>query len=212
MRIEIVDCEQISPEWFAARAGMPTASCFHKVTAKDRSGKGPGKTRTDYLYQLADEQVYGDPVEDYTNANMERGKVMEAEARDIYGLESGILPEQVGFVKNHDLGAGCSPDSFIGKKGLLQIKTSFPRLWVPHVIAGTIPTEHVPQCQGELLVTGREWLDLMIYWPKRKPHIVRIKRDEDYIRELSAALLVFNGELKVTVDMLRAKLGRKGAA
>lgn len=206
MKIEIVDVEQGTPEWFKVRAGMPTASCFHKVTARDRSGKGPGKTRQDYLYQLADECIYGEPVEDYTNANMERGKVMEAEARDIYGLQTGILPQRVGFVINHDLEVGCSPDSLIGKDGLLQIKTSFPRLWVPHILEGTFPPEHMAQCQGELLVTGRKWLDLMIYWPKRKPHIVRIKPDATYLQDLTRALDAFNKELDEVVTKLKARM------
>jgi hypothetical protein len=204
MKLEIFDVEQGTAEWFLCRAGVPTASCFHKVMAKGRGGE-ESKTRRDYLCQLADEVIYQDPVETYKNENMERGNVMEPEARSIYALENDVMPQQVGFVFNHDLGAGCSPDSFIGRDGMLQIKTSFPRLWVSNVIRDEAPPEHRAQCQGELWVCGREWLDLMIYWPKRRPFVKRILRDEPYIRELAKAVLVFNGELEAMVAALRTK-------
>lgn len=199
------ELEQGSLEWFRVRAGWPTASCFDKVKAKGRGGE-ESKTRAGYLYQLADEQIYQDVVEDYSNANMERGKAWEDEARDIYALTTGNLPERVGFVKNHTLRAGCSPDSLIGKKGVLEIKTSFPRLWVPHLIKGTYPPEHTPQIQGGLWVTGREWCDLVIYWPRREPFITRIKRDEAYIAELAKAVAAFNTELDATVAAMRTRL------
>ena len=38
--IQIIDCEQGTPEWFAARLGIPTASRFSDVLAK-----GQGTTR-----------------------------------------------------------------------------------------------------------------------------------------------------------------------
>ena len=197
--------EQGTPEWFQVRSGWPTASCFDKVQAKGRGGE-ESKTRNGYLYQLADEQIYQDVVEDYTNANMERGKAWEDEARDIYALSTDVLPERVGFVKNHKLRAGCSPDSLIGKKGMLEIKTSFPRLWVPHLIKGTYPPEHTPQIQGGLWVTGRQWCDLVIYWPRRQPYITRIKRDEAYIAELAKAVATFNTELDAIVAAMRTRL------
>lgn len=209
MRIETYKMEQNTVEWALARAGIPTASCFDKVQAKGRKGER-SKTRDGYLYQLADEQIYGDPVEAYTNADMERGKVMEAEARSIYALERDVMPEQVGFVFNHDLSAGCSPDSLIGEDGILQIKTSFPRLWVPLMIKGEFPEEHRAQCQGELLVTGRKWIDLMIYWPRRRPFIVRAERDVEYLSGLRSALVAFNQELDAIVDAMRTRLDLVG--
>jgi hypothetical protein len=204
MRLEIFAVEQGTPEWFLCRAGIPTASCFHKVLAKGR-GSDESKTRRDYLYQLADEVIYQDPVESYTNANMERGNVMEAEARSIYALEQDVMPQQIGFVFNHDLAAGCSPDSFIGRDGMLQIKTSYPRLWVSNVIRDEAPPEHKAQCQGELWVCEREWLDLMIYWPRRKPFIKRVFRDEPYLKDLAKAVTAFNEELGTVVAALRTK-------
>ena len=98
--------------------------------AKGR-GDAESKTRRDYLYQLADEVIYQDPVESYTNENMERGKVMEAEARSIYALEQDVMPSQVGFVFNHDLGAGCSRLIVSSAAtACCRSRRRYPRLWV----------------------------------------------------------------------------------
>jgi len=212
MNIEIFEVEQNAPEWAVLRCGIPTASCFDKVLAKPRKGHEAegSKTRKDYMYQLADEAIYHDPVESYSNANMERGHLLEAEARDIYQLHNEVLAQQVGFVRNHTVRAGCSPDSLIGTEGILEIKTSFPRLWISHLLAGSYPIEHKPQVQGALWITGRQWCDLMLYWPKRRPLIVRVERDEAYIKELSDAVGKFNVELDHLVAALRTKLDLKG--
>lgn len=77
--IEIIQCEQSTPEWYAARLGIPTASRFKDVLAK-----GEGKTRKRYMLDLAGERLTGEPCEGYSNAHMERGKAMEDEARDLY--------------------------------------------------------------------------------------------------------------------------------
>ena len=45
MTVEIIDCVQGSPEWFQARLGIPTASCFKDVQAKGE-GKGKGESET----------------------------------------------------------------------------------------------------------------------------------------------------------------------
>jgi YqaJ-like viral recombinase domain len=209
MRVSIIDVEQGSPEWFIARAGIPTASCFDKVLAKGR-GAEESKTRRGYLYQLADEVIYGDPVETYTNEHMERGRLLEDEGRSIYALETDTIPEQVGFIHNHTVNAGCSPDSLIGGNGTLEIKTMFPRLWVAHLIHGTHPPEFTPQVQGGLWVCEREWCDLMIYWPKRAPYIKRIYRDESYIAQLAKAVEIFNHELATIVAAMRTRLDLRG--
>lgn len=204
--IEIfTDIEQNTPEWFQARCGIPTASEFDTVQAKGRGG-GESKGRAEYLNQLADEQIYNNVVESYTNQNMENGKVLEAEARDIYALTTGVLPERVGFVKNHTLRAGCSPDSLVGKQGGLEVKVMWPKFWVQHMIKGTYPAKFIPQVQGCLWVTSRKWWDLVIYWPKREPYIRRIHRDEPYIADLAKAVAAFNTELDAIVAAMRTRL------
>src|SRR3954468_22659041 len=108
--MQIINCDQGGPEWFAARAGIPTASEFHTVMAVGPKG-GKSATRVSYLNKLVGEIITGEPMASYSNADMERGKLMEDEARDLYAFTADIEPERVGFIRNGDKGA--SPDSLI---------------------------------------------------------------------------------------------------
>ena len=209
--IEIFDAiEQGSPEWFKLHAGIPTAGDFAKVLAKGKGGE-ESKTRTGYLWQKVDEALYGDVVIDsYTNANMERGKAWENDARSNYALDNDVVPQRVGFVKNHAVGAGCSPDALIDDDGELEIKTSFPRLWTPYLVKGGYPVEHKPQLQGNLWVTGRKWIDLVIYWPNRPLFVTRIERDEEYIAQLALQVRLFNAEVRNNVDAIRSSRNLRG--
>ena len=92
----IREMEQGTPEWFAVRMGLPTASQFATIMAKGRSG-GDSKTRQTYLYKLAGEILTGDPMDSFSNHHMERGHEMEPEARRYYAFMHDVEPQQVGM-------------------------------------------------------------------------------------------------------------------
>lgn len=200
--MQIYDCEQGSDEWLKARLGIPTASEFHSVLAK-----GKGLTRRTYLLKLAGELLTGEPMERYSNHHMERGKEMEAEARALYEFQTDHELTRVGFVRNEgiipDVVIGCSPDSLIGVDGALEVKTKLPHLQLEVLESGKVPSEHIAQCQGTLLVTGRSWVDFVSYWPKLPPFIKRVHRDEMYIAELRVELKLFDKELKNIVELYK---------
>jgi len=91
--IEIFDIPQGIPEWFACRLGIPTASKF-----KDLLAGGQGKTRRTYMLTLIGERLTGEVQESYTNVHMERGHVMEEEARNLYEFNNDVEVVQTGFV------------------------------------------------------------------------------------------------------------------
>ena len=154
------------------------------------------------MMKLAGEILTGEPMEGFSNAHMERGKAMEAEARDLYAFMADAEPEQVGFIIN---GAkGCSPDALIGTDGAAEIKTKLPHLQIEALLRGTLPPEHRAQCQGVLWVAEREWIDFVSYWPKLPLFVVREYRDEAYIASLAAAVDQFNDELAALVETVRA--------
>jgi len=186
--IEIINCEQNSPEWFAARLGIPTASQFSTVMAK-----GQGKTRRTYMLKLLGERLTGEMTEGYSNAAMERGHEMEASARNAYAFESGNAPELVGFVRNGEQGA--SPDALIMLDGILEIKTKAPHLQLDVILKGKVPTEHSAQIQGQLWVSEREWCDFVSYWPGLPLFVKRVYRDEEKISQIKEAVQLFNEEL-----------------
>lgn len=204
-KTEIFTCAQGEPEWFEARRGIPTASMFATVMA---SGKGASesKTRRTYMLKLAGEILTEEPMESYTNDHMDRGKEMEAELRKLYDFHTGGADpvEQIGFIRRGK--RGCSPDGLIGTKGMLEIKSTLPHLLIELHMRGEFPPAHRSQCQGNLWIAQREWIDIAIGWKKMPLYTQRIHRDETYIAALSAAVDEFNNELAYVVQQMR-KLG-----
>jgi hypothetical protein len=209
--VKIIDCEQGSPEWFAARLGLPTASEFATVMrAKGKGENGDSLTRRTYLNKLAGEIITGEPMENYTNNHMERGHEQEDEARKLYAFLNGVEPHRVGFIVNGR--KGCSPDSLIGNDGGLEIKSALPHVQIARLLKGALPAEHKAQVQGNIWVAEREWWDFASYCPKLPLFVVRVTRDAEYIKQLSDDVDQFNAELCATVERIRAYEGTKAAA
>lgn len=193
----VYDCEQGTPEWFAARLGIPTASEFSTVLAKGRGG-GESVTRRKYLLTLAAQRLTGEVVQTWAgNEHTERGHAMEDDARRLYAFQNDAEPQLVGFMRRGE--AGASPDSLIGDSGLLEIKSKLPHLHLDVIERDRLPPEHVAQVQGQLWVSGREWCDFVSYWPKLPIFIKRVERDEEYIKTLAQAVADFNGEVAAIV-------------
>lgn len=197
---QIIDCEQGTPEWYAARMGIPTASEFKTIIGIKKDAREKVTRRT-YMLKLAGEIVTGKPMESYSNDHMERGKVMEDEARDLYAFMADADPQRVGFIRNGP--KGCSPDSLVGDKGVLEVKTKLAHLTIDCILKNEFPPEHKAQCQGALWVAEREWVDICVYWPGLPLFVKRAYRDEPFIRDLSRAVDDFNAELAETVERVR---------
>lgn len=200
--MEIFTCEQNSPEWVQARLGIPTSSQFQAIMTKRRNG-APSKTRHTYLMKLAGERVTREPMDSVTTFHMQRGKDMEAEAAALYAFLHDVEPQRVGFIRNGE--AGASPDALIGDSGMLEIKTKLPHLLLAVSLEDVFPAEHYAQCQGQLWIAERDWIDLLVYWPGVEPFIKRAHRDEPYIAELAKQVAAFNAELDEVVERIRAQ-------
>jgi len=188
-QLQVIECEQGTDEWFAARAGVVTASEFATVLAKGRGG-GESVTRRKYMLTLAGEILTGQIADKWEgNRHTERGKLLESEARDAYALIADVEPVQVGFLRRGRI--GCSPDSLVGEDGALEIKSKLPHLQLEVLESGEVPPEHIPQIQGQLWVSGLDWCDFVSYWPGLPIFIKRVTRDVDYIARLSVAVSEF---------------------
>ncbi len=198
--MQIINCDQGEPEWFAARMGIPTASMFATVMAKGKGG-GESVTRKTYMLKLAGEILTGEPMDSYSNEHMERGKAWEDEARDLYCFMADCDVERVGFVREGD--AGCSPDSLIGSDGGLEIKTALAHIQIERIQRNALPPEHKAQVQGNLWITGRAWWDFVSYSPKLPLFVTRVPREDGYIANLAGAVKDFNEELAATVEQVR---------
>lgn len=190
------EIEQGTEAWFDCRKGIPTASKFATVMAK-----GEGKTRSEYMRKLAGEILTGEPAETFRNDHMERGNLMEDEARQTYAFLNSVDIQRVGFIRNGNKGA--SPDSLIGANGGLEIKTALPHIQIDRLERDRLPPEHVAQVQGNLWVSEREFWDFVSYWPKLPVLTVRVYRDESYIAGLASEIDRFNDELAALVERIR---------
>lgn len=204
---------QGSDAWLRARLGNVTASCLCDVLAKLKDGK-PAKTRSDYLMQLVCERLTGLPQPSYRNAAMEYGTEQEPFARMAYEAATGEVVIESEFVPCPDLqGYGASPDGLLFDADAgLEIKCPYnTAVHLVTVDKGRMPSEHVPQVQGNMLATGRSAWDFVSYDPRLPEHlqlfIQRIPRDEEYIATLRREITAFLSE----VDAMVVRLNRRAA-
>jgi putative phage-type endonuclease len=191
--LQIFNCEQGTPEWFACRAGIPTASEFDTIMANGRSG-GPSATRRKYMLKLIGEKLTGEVQDGFSNSHTDRGHAMEPDARNLYAMIKGVEPVPVGFMRRGL--AGASPDSLVGDSGLLEIKTKLPHLHLEVLLSDEMPSEHRAQVQGQLWISGREYCDFVSYWPGLFPFIKRVYRDESFIENIAVAVYKFIDEME----------------
>lgn len=205
MTIEIITAEQNTPEWMACRAGIPTASEFSTILAKGKGG-GESITRAKYMRRLAGERLCGEPEETFQSPILDRGHAMEPEACDWYAFTREVELQQVGFIKSTDCGGmGYSPDRLIGDNGLLEIKTNKPSVLIDYLLKDEFPSEYVAQCQGGLLVSGRDYIDLVCFWGKMPKKLVkRAVPDRAYQATLRSEITRFNDELCALVEKIKA--------
>ena len=197
----IIDCVQGTPAWFTARCGVPSASNFDMIvtTTGERS-----KQREKYLYRLAGEKVAGKQEETYQNAAMLRGIEMEAEARKLYEIISGETVTETGFWLTEGKAIyGASPDGVVGEDGILEIKCPLVSTQVSYLLKGGLPSDYFQQTQGQLLVTGRKWVDFMSFYPGLKPLIVRVERDKKFLKTLSIELEIFCSDLEDIINKIK---------
>ena len=196
------DIEQGTPEWLEIRKGLPTASMFKEVMAKKGPRGGIPKGRQTYMYKLAGEIISGEPMDNYVNANMDRGSERESEGRDLYAFLRDVEPVQVGFIRNGNCGA--SPDALVADDGIVEIKDALAHIQIERLLKGVLPPEHKAQCQGQLMVSQRQWVDFMSHSRGLPPLIIRIERDEEYIAGLKIDVEEFVGELDALVTKIRS--------
>lgn len=194
--------DQGSPEWFAARVGVITASCFADVMAKPETA-----AYRNYVLQIATERLTGQPQGgDYTNAAMQWGSEQEIYAKAAYEAFTGDLITPCGLILHPDFPfAGASPDGFVGHR-VLETKCPKSTTHVEYLRDKRLPAKYRAQVQGQLWVTGREVADFVSFDPRMPAHlqllILYVERDQDYIDKLQAAVLAFNKEVEALLHEL----------
>ena len=191
--MRIHECLQGTTEWLNLRCGIPTASEFDKILTP---GGKPSKSAEPYMFKLLAERIMGHPCDEHVSTWMNRGSRMEEEAVSFYELQRDIETVPVGFISNDTLTIGASPDRLVGELGLLEIKVPAEHTHVSYLLKRAVDSAYYPQVQGQLWVSGRQWLDILSYHPEMPPALIRVERDEEFIAQLSAAVTAFSNYLE----------------
>ncbi len=185
--MDIIDCEQGSEEWFAARIGIPSASNFNRIC----TSIGKWSTQADsYINELASELITGQKSSSgFTSDAMQRGIDLEPEARSNFEFMHDFEVYEIGFCINKSIGAGCSPDGLIDDDAGLEIKCPMAHNHLAYLRGGVLPTKYIQQVQGSLLVTERDVWHFYSYHPDfREQLMVTVERDEKFIGLLKGHL------------------------
>lgn len=204
MPIYHYDLDQYSEKWERLRLGIPTASQFSKIISP--SGN-ESKQIHDYAHQLMAERILKRRIDAGMSQWMERGHKLEDQAVEFYECQRDIETQKVGFITTDDGLVGASPDCLIGNDGMVEIKCPAPQTQVKHLVEGKLDDKYKPQAQGQLFVSGREWVDIVSYHPELPPCILRVYRDEVYCRILEKKLSEFVDYMIEGMQLIAKRLG-----
>lgn len=202
----VLDVEQGSAEWLAARIGIPTASGFSEILTPKKLQYAAGAAK--YRARILAEWTQGYPIQDDMQSGwMIRGADLEPEARRWYELEKDVAVEQIGFVLREDRRVGGSPDGFVGDDGGAEIKVPALHTHLLYLLdPATLVDEYRAQVQGYMYLTGRHWWDIVSYSPVLPKVVERVERDQQFLTQLHRALGRFLHEL----DAAKRKLLQMG--
>lgn len=196
---------QGTPEWLRLRAGIPTASQFHRIiTPKTRR---PSAQMEAYRNELIAERFLGRPLLTSVSDAMREGSIREDEAASFYEMMHGGDIQLIGFCTTDDGQIGCSPDRLVGSNGLLELKNPGIAQHINYML-GTkeLDGAYFCQLQGQMLVTGRAWVDICSYYPGLPHVVIRAERDESFIEPMEKMIR----DLVADVDWQMRKLLQLG--
>lgn len=183
-----LDMEQGSPEWIAARIGLPTSSQFHRILTP-KTGKLSSGSHS-YMCELLAEWMLKSSLDSTLTDFMQRGTDLEDQAVKFYELQRETDTDKVGMLMltddNNAPITACSPDRLVGEDGGLEIKCPSAAVHVANLLEMT--EKFNAQVQGALWISGREWWDLLSYHPELPPALNRFYRDDEFIGKLEMAL------------------------
>jgi hypothetical protein len=204
----VLNLQQGSPEWLAARVGVCTASRFKDALSVLKGG-GSSAKREDYKFELIAERLTGEAVSRYVTSEMQWGVDNEPAARVEYAWSRQVEVVEVGFYRHETLQAGASPDGILeGGLGSIEIKSPTTRSHLETLCNGMDPA-HLPQIYGQQWLTGAKWTDFISYDPrlpsKYRLYVERVHRDEAAIQKIAAGIEAFLAEVAALEMTIKEK-------
>jgi hypothetical protein len=185
------DMEQRSPEWYAARCGIVTASAVGNLLTPTLK-VADNDTSRGVTAQLVAERITGACEPTFTNDDMWRGIEHEPIARDYY---SGLHQQAVecGFMRLDGDGfqLGLSPDGLVADEGGIEIKCPRSKGHITTILADRVPPFYMGQIQTALLVSGRTWWDYVSFCAGLPLFVKRVHPDPAWHEAIVAAAKQF---------------------
>lgn len=159
---------QGSEEWIAARCGLLTASEMSLIITPATLKAAVNEKERNHLYELLAQRISGHVEPHYVSDDMLRGHEDEIEARILYSKTYANVHD-VGFITNDRFGftIGYSPDGLVGDDGQIECKSRRQKFQVQTIVENvadrTAPRDFLIQVQTGLLVSERQWCDLISY-------------------------------------------------
>lgn len=187
------------------RLGMITGSQFGKFVVKTKDKKGftlsTSQSATNLIYKIAWERLLksgnisnGLGRLNFNSAPTNHGHDYEQEAIQRYMEVTGNEVDYHQKFIEHDSFIGGTPDGYIGKDGLIEVKCPWDGgNHLRSMLSGEIYNqEYVYQIQGYLWITGRKWCDFITYDPdlheSLQINVIRVYRDEVIIAGISEVM------------------------
>lgn len=212
------DIEQGGDEWRAIRNGKLTASEFRLIISPKTLKPADNDKSRAHAFELAAQRINGPRLDDvpFQSADMSRGHEEEEYARDLY-IEHHANVEQVGFITRefNGLTLGYSPDGLVGDTGAIECKSRVAK----HQVATAhewhhnrvIPDDYYLQVHAAMLISDRQWIDLLSYSNGMAMLTMRVERDDSVIEKMLDAAIQFEAKVKAAMESYDAVL-KSGAA
>lgn len=212
MNAILLDVEQRSPEWMAARVGRLTSTGAAEMLATTKKGE-ESASRRNLRNRLALEQIVNRSLErDFTTPAIQDGIDREAEAIAAYEARSGELVTRVGFLQHPTLMAGTSVDGMIEDfAGLVEIKCPEHSAHLDALQSNAVPTKYLHQVTHHLWMSGAAWCDWMSFNPDFPAHLrtvlIRVERASIDLTAYELAVTLFLSEVAKQVETIRQTKG-----
>jgi hypothetical protein len=182
--------DQGSPEWWALKLGVPSASNFHKIISPKKME--PSAQAGDYMLRLIAEKILKESTDDQLKIEWaERGKVEQPHAAQAFEFLTDLKLKPIGFITTDDGRLGCSPDYLIADHPqAVEIKCPAPWTHLGYLLNG-LDDNYRPQVQGQLLIGGFDMVHFYSYHPQLPGRHIGTVVDRGFQPKLVAALYVF---------------------
>lgn len=208
-------------EWLTQRLGNITGSNFGKLVKKDKQGGymlSTGKVAENLIYKIAWERLLkegnisnGLGRLSVSSQAITHGNDYEQLAITKYEEETNRKVERTQRYVALDDFIGGTPDGFIGKDGIIEVKCPFNGgNHLKTLLTGEIYNqEYIYQIQGYLLITGCKWCDFVTYDPDLidglQLTITRVERDEVVISAIAEILDEVKEKIKDIIKQINKK-------